>query len=405
MTLQDTALSVVTETATVLLERTYLGNPVRAWAMALAVAAATLGVLLVARHFLVGRLERLSARTTTRIDDYAAALLRRTRLFFIVTVSLAAGLAFLRLPGDSRALLYQLARLAAIVQLGLWANELIAIYLRRLIAEKSATDVASVTTINALAVVTRLVLWVVVFLVALANFGVDVTALITGLGIAGVAVALAVQNILGDLLASMSIVLDKPFVVGETIMIGEHVATVEEVGLKTTRLRRVSGEQLIISNADLLKSQIRNFGRMPERRVVLNFGVEYGTPKATLARIPDDVRAIVAGVEMTRFDRAHFTGFGPSSLDFEVVYFVLTGDYLTFMNVQQAVNLAVYEHVGSLGAAFAFPTQTLVLRRDQAASDGGGHDGGDAAAVLSGDARDADRTPVGTPSAGAGPRA
>ena len=361
---QDSAIAAVTETATVLLEREYFDNPLRAWLTALAVAAGVLAALLVLRHLVVGRLSRIAEHTHTHVDDYVVALLRRTRYFFLVTVAIAAALPFLLLPEELRALLYRLARLAVIVQGGLWANELVSLYLQRLVRRRAATDLAGVTTINALAMVTRLVLWVVVFLVALANFGVDITALITGLGIAGIAVALAVQNVLGDLLASLSIVLDKPFVVGDFITVDTFSGTVEEIGLKTTRLRSVSGEQVIIANADLLKARVRNYKRMTERRVVLQFGVEYGTAKATLARIPDDVRAIVTGVAMTRFDRAHFFRFGPSSLDFEVVYFILSPDYAVFMDAQQQINLAIYEHVQTLGAAFAFPTQTLVVRQE-----------------------------------------
>lgn len=362
--MQDSALAAVTGTATALLEREYFDNTVRAWLTALAAAAVVCGVLLVARHLVVDRLSRLASRTHTRVDDYVVALLRRTRYFFILTIAIAAALPFLVLPEELRALLYRLARLAVIVQGGMWANELVSLYLHRIVAQRAATDLASVTTINALAMVTRLVLWVVVFLVALANFGVDITALITGLGIAGIAVALAVQNVLGDLLASLSIVLDKPFVVGDFVTVDTFSGTVEEIGLKTTRLRSISGEQIILSNADLLKARLRNHKRMTERRVVLQFGVEYGTPKATLERIPDDVRAIVTGVAMTRFDRAHFFRFGPSSLDFEVVYYILSSDYAVFMDAQQQIGLAIYEHVQSLGASFAFPTQTLVVRQE-----------------------------------------
>ena len=191
---------------------------------------------------------------------------------------------------ELRAFLYRLARLAVIVQGGLWANELVSLYLHRIVTKRAATDLASVTTINALAVVTRIVLWVVVFLVALANFGVDITALVTGLGIAGVAVALAVQNVLGDLLASLSIVLDKPFVVGDFIVVGDMPGTVEKVGLKTTRVRALSGEQLVFSNADLLGSRIRNYKRMQERRIVFHLDVVYGTPPDVVDRMNAEIQ-------------------------------------------------------------------------------------------------------------------
>jgi small-conductance mechanosensitive channel len=206
------------------------------------------------------------------------------------------------------------------------------------------------------------VLYVLVLLMVLDNLGVDVTALVASLGIGGVAVALAVQNILTDLFACLSISIDKPFVLGDFIIVGDLLGTVEHIGLKTTRVRSLSGEQLIFSNNDLLGSRVRNFKRMYERRVVFTFGVVYQTRHEQLRRIPDMVRAIIEARENTRFDRAHFKAYGDSSLDFEVVYYVLVPDYNIYMDIQQAINLDLFERFEKEGIGFAYPTRTVYMQ-------------------------------------------
>ena len=200
-----------------------------------------------------------------------------------------------------------------------------------------------------------------ILLLILENVGVDVTALIAGLGVGGIAVALAAQNILGDLFSSMSIVLDKPFVLGDFIIVGDMMGTVEKIGLKTTRVRSLSGEQLIFSNSDLLGSRIRNFKRMQERRIVFSIGVAYDTPAEKLTAIPGMLRAAVEAQEPVRFDRAHFAKFGDSALIYEVVYFVLKPDYNLSMDIQQAINLRLFREFADRQIEFAFPTQTLHL--------------------------------------------
>ena len=189
----------------------------------------------------------------------------------------------------------------------------------------------------------------------------DFTGILAGLGIGGLALALAVQNILGDLFASLSIVLDKPFVVGDFLAVGEHLGSVEKIGLKTTRLRSLSGEQLVFSNTDLLNSRVRNFGRMFERRVVFTLGVTYQTPRDKLKLIPRIIREAVEAQQNTRFDRSHFSQYGDFSLNFESVYYVLSRDYNQYMDIQQSIYLAIHEGFEAEGIEFAYPTQTLFL--------------------------------------------
>jgi small-conductance mechanosensitive channel len=226
----------------------------------------------------------------------------------------------------------------------------------------------------------RGLLWVVILLVALATLGVNVTALITGLGVGGVAIALAVQNILGDLFGALSIVLDKPFVVGDTIAVDQITGTVEHIGLKTTRLRALSGEQVIISNADLLRSRIRNFKRQTERRIAFTFAVAPETSAETAARIPAVARAAVERITepALRFERAHFVRTVEAGLEYEVVYHVPTPDYTLYLDAQQRINLELLREIRALGASFSAAARTVVVRteperptgRDEARPDG-----------------------------------
>src|SRR5439155_17253748 len=188
-------------------------------------------------------------------------------------------------------------------------------------------DRAGIAMIQTLGIGAKMIIWLLIGFSALETVDIDVTPLITGLGISGIAIALAVQNILGDLFAALAIVFDKPFDVGDTIVVDQITGTVEHIGLKTTRLRSISGEQVIVGNADLLKSRLRNMRRMYQRRVVFSVDVVYGTPSETLARLPSLLKEIVSAQSPVKFDRSHVASFGESAIRVETVYFVLDPDY------------------------------------------------------------------------------
>jgi small-conductance mechanosensitive channel len=255
--------------------------------------------------------------------------------------------------------------LTLILQSAIWGNGLIGYFLGRMARSRMGGDAAGTTTVAALGFVSKIVLWSVVLLLALENLGFDVTALVAGLGVTGIAVALALQNILGDLFASLSIVLDRPFLIGDFIVVDAMQGTVEHIGLKTTRVRSLSGEQIIFSNMDLLKSRVRNFKRMQERRVAFNFGVDYQTSESQLASIPGILREIITSQGDTRFDRAHFQALGELALTFEVVYFVTTPDYVRFMDIQQAINLALLRRFREAGIALAYPARAILVKEQK----------------------------------------
>lgn len=226
-------------------------------------------------------------------------------------------------------------------------------------------DRAAIGTIGILGFIAQIAVWTLVLMLALDNLGVDITALLAGLGVGGIAVALAVQNILGDLFASLSITLDRPFVVGDFIIVDEFLGSVESIGIKSVRLRSLSGEQVVMSNADLLSSRVRNYGRMMERRVVFSIHVRPETPRATLRRIPELIRAQIAAQPRARFDRSHFASYEEFSLRFETVYYVLSPDYNAYMDIQQALNLGIHEMLEAEGVEFAYPARRLILPRSE----------------------------------------
>ena len=340
-----------------------LNNNVQDWLLALAVSVLVFLMIRIIIRFGVSRLARLAKQTSTIWDDAVTEALSQTRGLFVLIISLFLGSLLLEFSDRVRGVIVSVTSIALFIQGGLWLNGIGQFWIKEESKRRRKIDPATVTTVSAMGFVGRLVLWALVAILMLDNLGFDVTALVAGLGVGGIAVALALQNILGDLFASLSIVLDKPFAVGDFLIIDEHMGAVENVGLKTTRIRSLSGEQLVFSNADLLKSRIRNYGRMFERRVVFKFGVTYQTPRDKLKKIPTMVRETIEAQDKVRFDRAHFQAYGTSSLDFEIVYYVLSPDYNKYMDIQQAVNLGIHERFEQEDISFAYPTQTVYVHQ------------------------------------------
>lgn len=335
-------------------------NPVRRWLLALLVTAAVLAGVALWRWVVTHRLRPLALRTNTFFDDAATVLAETTAPFLVLLIALYAGSLLLVFPADVKIAARAGAIIVALLQAGIWGSALIRSWVTRYDEQHRASNAAGVGTARLLGLLLRIVLYSLVLLLILDNIpGVEVTALVASLGIGGVAVALATQNILSDIFASLSIALDKPFVVGDTIAVRDDVGTVEQIGLKTTRLRSISGEQLVFANGDLLSTRIRNFARQEQRRVVFTFRVPYGTSPQLLRAIPEQLRAIITPIEQVRFDRAHFMRFDDLGLQFEVVYFLDTPDFNRSMDVQQQINLALLEQLEAAGVGFASLAEPL----------------------------------------------
>lgn len=325
------------------------------------VAAAVAMLMLLVRSVFAFRLRKLAERTDTQLDDLLLSKVQKLRWYFVAAIALRSGAALLELTEKQSTVLNRVVTVAILIQLGVWGSELITFAFTAWSRKRSGAEPAE-GTFNALTIVAKGLMWSVIGVLGLSNvLGIDVTALVTGLGIGGVAIALAVQNVLGDLFAALSIVLDKPFEVGDTIAVDTQVGTVEKIGLKTTRIRSVSGEEVIFSNNDLLQSRIRNLRRLEERRALLRIGVVYDTDAKTIASIPKLLEELVTSEPLTRFDRAHFVGFGDSSLDFELAFFVQDPAYAQYMATKQDVSIAILAAFNERKIGFAFPTRTVHL--------------------------------------------
>lgn len=342
----------------------FFANALGDWALAWGVTLVVFVALVVARRLLGRYHARLVKYGRLGFMHAPLAVFGRTSPAFMLALALYAGLGPLALP----ARIDRAATLAITVivfwQAGIWLSAIFAAWLERQAVQRAPGDHALASSMAIFAPIARVLIWVLVLLLALDNLGVNITALVGGLGIGGVAVALAVQNILGDLFASLSITLDKPFVVGDFLSVGEFLGEVRHIGIKSTRLLSLSGEEIAMSNADLLGSRIRNYGRMAERRVVFTVKVDYGTAADELARLGADIRRIVEAQRDVRFDRSHFSAFTLEALDVETVYYVLSPDFNRYMDIQQAINLEIFREFARRGIAFASPSLKIQIGRE-----------------------------------------
>jgi small-conductance mechanosensitive channel len=327
--------------------------------LALAVAALTFLATRAAISFLLRRVQRWSEHDGA-LSQVMAKVLSGTSNFLLFLASVLVGLSMLDLPERWLSRVGSLWFVVAALQIGLWVNRAIGLGLNRYFARHSTAGLNQGSALATLAGWgARVLLWSVVLLAMLSNLGVNITAFVASLGVGGIAVALAVQNILGDLFASLAIAVDKPFEVGDFIVIGALAGTVEQVGLKTTRIRSLGGEQIVMANASMISSTIQNYKRLQERRIVFEFGLSYDTPTEAVKKAPAIVEEAIKAQEQARFDRAHLRGFGKEALEFECVYIVNDPGYNLYMDIQQAINFRLLERFSRIGAKFAVPVRAI----------------------------------------------
>ena len=305
------------------------------------------------------RLSKVAERTDTSFDDAVVDALEATRGWFYAALGLRFAAEILVLPRQLQSAVLGLTLFAVLVQFGLWVNAVLRAGVNAWVEAEEDERPRRRTAAGAIVLTVRIATWTVLLLVLLQNLGVEITGLLTGLGIGGVAAALAVQNVLGDLFASLSIYFDRPFDVGDFVIVGDFMGEVDRIGWRSSRLRSLGGELLVLANADLARSRVRNFRRMSRRRVVTRVGVVYDTPYEALQTAPGLLREAVQAVEGLTFDRAHFQGFGAYSLDLELVWYVENRDYNRYMDLQQEVLFGIHRRFEAAGLSFAFPTQTL----------------------------------------------
>ncbi len=341
----------------------YFENNIWTWLSLVLISVFATFIVKLILHYLSKYLRKFAQKTASIWDDVFIDLIDGSNrsiifisLFFFFTQPLSRSTSFGKL-------LSSIAIIAIIFQFALWGLHIIKNWRKAVLDKKIAQNPSSSAALGLLYTAIQLGFIVLLILIGLSHLGIDITALLAGLGVGGIAVALAAQNILGDLLASLSIVLDKPFVVGDYIVAGNEKGTVEHIGIKTTRLRSLSGEELILSNKDLLESRVQNFKRMWVRRVVQNFGLTYSTSAETIEKVPQWVQSIVEKQSKLRFDRCHFAAYGSSSLDFELVFYVSDSEYNVYMDLQQIVLLDIFKKFTEERVEFAFPSQSIYVAK------------------------------------------
>ena len=301
-----------------------------------------------------------------RLDDYSfSALLsrvvKRFHIYFMIAISLWITNQVMDLPGAVSGFIQVIFVLAAVLQIAEWIQEFAVSAIKRNVARSSGDARALASAFNIIKWFISAAIWSIALMLILSNLGADITALIAGLGIGGIAIGIAAQGVFRDLFSSLSIVMDKPFQVGDTVRYGESWGVIEDIGLKTTRIRAKSGEQMIISNTNLLDYEIHNMARMARRRIEVQFGFIYQTSPELAERVPEIVAKIVKAVQAVDFDRCGMSGFGPSSIDYTLIFFSLQPDFNRSMAARSRVLLALFKGLQEEGLEFAYPTQTLFI--------------------------------------------
>ncbi|MCM5528172.1 mechanosensitive ion channel family protein [Parasegetibacter sp. NRK P23] len=343
-----------------ILQREYWGNSIQDYLIALGIFIGIIIAIRIFRSIILSRLKKFSANTTSNIDDILIQIVEKSILPIVNVAAVYAALHYLTLSARTS----QVARIALSVVMTYFAIKLITTVLSHILTgymRRQDKWEEKQTQVKGIMIVVNIVVWALGIVFLLDNLGFDITAVITGLGIGGVAIALASQAILADLFSYFVIFFDRPFELGDFVVVDDKNGIVEHVGVKTTRIKTLSGEQLVFSNTDLTNSRIHNYKKMARRRVLFKIGIVYNTDTALLKEAPGIIKEIIVKQENATFDRSHFMNFGNFSLDIETVYFIESPDYNIYMDIHQAVLTEIFETFNTKGISFAFPTQTLFM--------------------------------------------
>lgn len=345
-----------------LLARQLFGNSAERWLIALAIVVLVVFGLTLVKRQLLRRLQGLVSRTQNIVDDLLLDLVRHSRWPFFFILGAYLGSLVLQLSPAWDTNLHRLYFIVFFIQIGLWGNHVIGFFISHYLRRSREEDPARAAGISLLSFVARVAVWSIVVLVVLDNLGVEVGSALAGLGIGGIAVGLALQSVLKDTFASVAIILDKPFEVGDFVIVDDLQGKVEHVGVKTTRIRSLGGEELVFGNDHLLSSRIRNYKTLRERRVLFSFGIAFETSNAKVRDLSRIVREIVEAAGDTRFDRAYVKEFTDSGLLFEVAYYVLHADFTTMMDIRQRINADLHQRLAEEGIRFAYPARRVYVR-------------------------------------------
>ncbi|MFO7304444.1 MAG: mechanosensitive ion channel [Gammaproteobacteria bacterium] len=345
-----------------LFDTSYLGNTTERWLTAGAVFIVLFASLLLIRRFVRAHYERMAATEKVELLELPALVASRTTALFLGMASLFAALHVLTLPPKLTGLAATVFTIVVFWQGGIWTSVAVLSTLEQKRRRALTADRAVAGTLGLISFLARATIWSLVLLLTLDNLGIEIKPLLAGLGIGGIAVALAVQNILSDLFASLSITLDRPFVVGDILAVDSFTGTVEYIGIKSTRLRSVDGEQIIIPNANLLNSRLRNLTRMNERHVIITLSLALATPREKVAGVPKTIRKLLESYPDVRFERSHLSRVTGSAYEIETAYVIATADYKRHMDILQDLQLRMLETLEQDGISVVQVTHTSPAR-------------------------------------------
>ena len=339
-----------------ILEINFLNNTVYDYVIFLSILIGLLVVFKILQDIVLQKLTVLSQKTKTDIDNTLVEIVKGVRPGFYVFLSFFLSIKHLEISNLMTGIINWILIIWVTYIVIIAAQRLIDYAFYKKIGDESGNTAQALRTLNTIA---RSVLWIIGILFILSNMGINITSVMAGLGIGGIAIALALQNILSDLFSSFAIYFDKPFEVGDFIVVGDKIGVVEKIGIKTTRIKALQGEEIVISNQELTTSQIQNFKKLKERRVTFTFGLTYDTSVEKIQKAKTITGAIFEEIKEARFDRCHFYRFEDSSLFFETVYYVNSGDYNMYMDIQEKINLDIKESFEKEDISMAFPTRTI----------------------------------------------
>jgi len=350
-----------------ILNYTFWNNSFKNYLIALGVFVLSIIVLRLFKYVIVKRLKSLMDHTRTKFDDLIINVIDSIGWPLYLLLALYFSCRFIWLPELLEKVIYCLFLISVVYYLVKGFQRIINYLFERLIKreEENQGKEFDPSVIHLLNKIAKIVLWLVAVIIILQNLGYNISTLVAGLGIGGIAIAFAIQNILGDIFSSFSIYLDKPFQVGDFIIVGDDTGVVKKIGIKSTRIQTLQGEELVVSNKELTETRVHNYKKMEKRRIVFAFGVLYETPTEKLKKIPILIKDIIDKVELAEIDRVHFKSFGDFSLNFEAVYYLNSSDYNQYMDTQQEINLAIKEQFEKEGIVFAYPTQTIFVNKEK----------------------------------------
>ena len=352
------------ESLNTIFQFSFAGNTIGAYTAALFVFFLVYIVLLVFRKGVLNKLKGLAEKTKTDFDDLLIEVVSAVGTPFYLFLSVGIALQFIEYPLWTKSIGYWIALFVIVYSVMKALSRVIDYFLEKIIEKRSKEDgTFDLSVVKLLGKGLKGILWAVAILLVVQNLGYDITALIAGLGIGGIAIAFALQGILSDVFASFSIYFDKPFRTGDFIVVGTDMGTIKHIGLKSTRIQALEGEELIMSNKELTEARIKNYRGFEKRRMSFSFGIKYETPTEKIRAIPQMVKDIIGKIELAEIYRIHFTDFGDFSLNFGVVYYIASGACWVHKEARRAINIALMERFEKEGIEFAYPTQTVYIKK------------------------------------------